>query len=767
MAWPQYDPENDARPAEGVGTLTNMPNMSERTKRIREQPKAAEPIDADYEEIETGDGGVIIRFGGPELLTREDTEEPEDEDDAFYANIAEHMNESDLAIIAEDLLQGVEADIQSRKVWMGNYERGMSLLGTEVKQPRGDASGEGVSQVDHPVLLETCIMFSSNALAEMLPATGPVKIDNQGKETAITDAQATKLEKAFNRYLTKKRPEYYPDTDQMFFQWGYGGITFKKVFHCPLRRAPVSDSVQPGDLIVSNDAKSLSDVGRKTHRTKLRQSVMARMMYVGAYRKVDLQTPTDNITEIERKTKSVAGIKPNSDRVEDAEYTVYEICCERDMPGDLHVEDGEPTGLPRPYIVTIEHDSRAVLEIRRNWRKGDENFKERRRFVAYRFLPMFGFYSTGLLGVLANTTSALTAAWRIMLDNGMFANFPGFLYAKQGDRQMDNNFRVAPGEGAGVDIGGSDDIRNSIMPLPYKEFGPAFPAFTKDIGDTAARVGGTANTPFAEGKAEAPVGTTLAMLEQAAKMISAVHMRGHQSQSEEFEIMIELIREDPDSFVRAFADDDDPWEKQELLDAIDNYKLTPVADPNTPTQMHRLLKASGVVQMADRAPERYNGYEVDKYAMTVMGIEDPERFFAPPPPPDALPPDPSLAIAQTVAKTKIADTAAKERIAALNAQIKQIEIKSREEIARLNAEVKMADVEAREQGAAEDRTQKGALELYKAQQADEQADADREHQTAQGDADRQHQAKEGEASRKQAVTVAKMKPKPAPGGKAK
>ena len=726
--------------------------MSERTKQMRETAPTAEPIDTDYEEIETADGGVIIRFGGPELLTREE-DEPEDEDDAFYANIAEHMNESDLALIAEELLQGVEADIQSRRVWMGNYERGMSLLGTEVKQPRGDASGEGVSQVDHPVLLETCIMFHSNALAEMLPATGPVKIDNQGKETAITDAQATKLEKAFNRYLTKKRPEYYPDTDQMFFQWGYGGTTFKKVFHCPLRRAPVSDSIAPGDFIVSNDAKSLSDVARKTHRTKMRQSVMARMMHVGAYRRVDLITPADNITEIERKTKSIAGIKPNSDRVEDAEYTVYEVCCELDMPGDLHMEKGKPTGLPRPYIVTIEHDSRAVLEIRRNWRNGDENFTERRRFIAYRFIPMFGFYATGLLGVLANTTSALTAAWRIMLDNGMFANFPGFLYAKQGDRQMENNFRVAPGEGAGVDIGGSEDIRQSIMSLPYKEFGPAFPAFVKDVGDTAARVGGTANAPFAEGKADAPVGTTLAMLEQAAKMISAVHMRGHQSQSEEFEVLIELIREDPDSFVRVFADDDEPWEKQELLDAIDNYKLVPVADPNTPTQMHRLLKAQGVVMMADRAPERYNGYEVDKYALTVMGVEDPERFFAPPPPPGAAPPDPSLAIAQTVAQTKIADTQARERIAQQNNEVKLIDIRTRKEIEDQKAEVKVAELTEKSRGDDEDRTQHGALELYKAQQTDEQAEADRMHQAA-----------EGEASRENTVTVAKMKPKPAPGG---
>jgi hypothetical protein len=599
-------------------------------------------------------------------------------------------------------------------------------------------------------------MFHSNALAEMMPATGPVKIDNQGRQTAITDDQASKLERSINIYLTKKCPEYYPDTDQMLFQWGYGGMAFKKLFHCPLRRRPVSDAVAPGDLIVSNTATSLTNAGRKTHRTKMRQSVMARMQYVGAYRKIDLNLPTDNLTEIERKTAAVQGVKAQSDRVEDGEYTIYETCCELDMPGDRHMEDGKPTGLCRPYIVTMEHDTRTILEIRRNWRKDDDNFTERRRFVAFRFIPMFGFMATGLLGVLANTTSALTAAWRIMLDGGMFANFPGFLYAKQGDKQMDNNFRVAPGQGAAVDIGGADDIRKSIMNLPYKEASPAFAQLTKDIGDTGMRVGGTANTNFAEGKADAPVGTTLAMLEQAAKMISAVHMRGHQSQSEEFEILLELIREDPDSFVRLFTDDDDPWEREELLDALDNYKLAPVADPNTPTQMHRLLKVQGLVQMADRAPERYDGRKVDERALQVMGFDDPEQFFAPPQPPGALPADPSLAIAQKVAETKIADTAAKKEIAQLNAQVKVFDIKTRKEIADQTAQVKVAEITENTRGADEDRTQHGALELFKVQQAEQQSAEDREHQS-----------KEGEAGRKQAVQLAKMKPKPAPGGKAK
>jgi hypothetical protein len=775
MNWPMYRADDDAAPGEGQGSFTNSPNLpSERTKAMTLR-KPAEPIDAEYDEvIETEDGGVIVRLGGPELLERDDDEEDDterDEDEAFYGNLAEHMDESDLALLAEDLIQGIDIDLQKMSTWVANYERGISLLGIEVKQPRGEVSGEGVSQVDHPLLLDACLGGASNALAEMLPAAGPVKIDNSGRPNAVTDKQAAKLEKAFNEFITVKSPEYYPDTDRMIFQWYFGGMGFKKVFHCPLRRRPVSDSIAPGDLIVSNDATSITSAGRKTHRSKLRQSVMARMQYVGAYRKVDLQLPTDNTTGIERKVGNVQGVQQTSDRVEDTEYTIYETCVDYDMPGDEHVgEDGEPTGLPRPYIVTIERDTRTVLEVRRNWRRDDENFAERRRIVAYQLIPMFGFYASGLLNVLANSTTALTAAWRIMLDNGMFANFPGFLYAKNGDRQMDNNFRVGPGEGAGIDIGGADDIRKTIMNLPYKEFGPAFPAFVDKVQETARQVGGRADIPVAEGKANAPVGTTLAALEQASLMISAIHKRGHMAQAEEFSIWLELIREDPESFVRLFADDEDPWEEQELLDALENYRLIPRSDPNTPTQMHRLLKGSALKQMADGAPDRYDADKVDTFILEMLGFEDPQQFFSSPEQRAAQaqqPGDPSLAIANKVAETKIADTAAKKEIADLNAKVKVIDIRSRDAIAKLNASVKIADIEAREQSAAEDRTQHGALELYKAQSAEQQHAIDAERSDADAAANRDVTLKTTEMKDKTAREGFKARAQAKPKGPAK
>ncbi len=768
----------DRMPDADSSSLANAPNFpSERTRLMRDTKprREPEPIDTDFEEIETDDGGVIVRFGGPELL---DDEEDEAADlgeqqarEAFYGNLAEHMDERDLAAIAEELYEGVETDIQKRQVWMANYERGISLLGIEVKQPKSEATGEGVSQVDHPLLLDACIGGASNALGEMLPAAGPVKIDNSGGNNAITDKQAMKLEKAFNSFLTDKSPEYYPDTDRMFFQWFFGGMGYKKIFHCPLRRRVVSDAIPPGDFIISNDAASVDNCGRKTHRSKMRQSVMKRMQYLSEYRDVDLQAPTDDTTLVERKIDAVHGIQPGSDRVEDTEYTIYETMVDMVIPGDEHKENGKETGLPRPYIVTFDRDSRVVLSIKRNWVMDDDTFTERRRVVAYHLIPMFGFLASGLVNVLANSTTALTAAWRIMLDNGMFANFPGFLYALNGDRQRDNNFRVGPGEGAPVDIGGADDIGKAIMPLPFKEFGPSFPAFVNSVQEQAAQVGGRANMPIAEGSAQAPVGTTLAALEQASMMISAIHKRGHKSQSLEFQTMLELIREDPEGFVRLFATDDDPWEVDELLEALDNYRLVPKADPNTPTQMHRLLKGQALKQMADGSPERYDADKVDTYILELLGFEDPQQFFSTPEQRQAAAAaqanggaDPSLAVAAKVAETKIADTQAKVGIAKESNVVKLEEIRSREAIAQMQAELKRQELASREQIEAEKLTQSGALELYKADNEMARAESDAARQQEQADADREFQAGESAASRDNAVQLAKMKPKPAPGG---
>jgi hypothetical protein len=765
--WPGR--EGDDTPRHGIAALTARgPQLAtDGGKRVMPGlPSPQQPIDATWEEIPLADGSVVIRMGGPELLNAD--EEPDDQtgtyDADFYANLAERMDDADLAIVAEELLEGIEADIQSRSTWIAGYERGMSILGIELKQPKAEATGEGVSVVDHPLLLEATILYQSNASAELLPAAGPVKIDNGGQSTAITDEDAQQLEKDMNQYLTVHRPEYVPDTERMIYQQGFGGMGVKKIFHCPLRRAPVSDAIAPGDFIVSNTATSLENCGRKTHRIKMRPAVMARMQYVGAYRDVDLQTPVEDITGIERKTAQVHGIKPNTDRQQDVDYTLYECCCEVDMPGDRHMERGKPTGLPRPYIVTVEKDTRQILEIRRNWVDGDDLFTERRRFSVYPFVPMFGFYASGLLTILGNTTSALTAGWRIMLDKGMFSNFPGGMYAVNGDRQMDNNFRAAPGEFVKVDISGFDDIRKVVAPYPYTEPGASTQAFFEKVETTGQRVGGAASIPVAEGRADAPVGTVLAALEQTYKMLSAVHRRSHQAQSVEFQILLELIREKPEDFVKYF-ERDGFWTISRLMRAVDNWSLIPRADPNTPTQMHRLIKMMAVKQLQQLAPDQYDGRKVDELILRTIGIDDPQELMVPPAAPGAMPPDPTLAVANMVAQTEAMKAQSKERIELGKGQLKMLELQGKQQTEIERLQVERDKIDAQLTIAREKETGTTERELFKAGMQMEGQQLDQQHQAEAAERDREHQASEGEASRKQAVQLAKMKPKPSPGGK--
>lgn len=726
------------------------------------------PIDAEYTEIPTPDGGVIIRWGPGSFDNEENDELAGSYDEEFYENLAEKMSDSDLARIAEELLEGIEDDIASMQVWLSNYTTGVGILGLQLKKPKSEATSEGVSVVDHPLLLEATIMYQSNACAELLPAEGPVKIDNSGQSTAITDEDANRLEKDMNEFITVHSPEYVPDTEQMLFQQGFGGAGIKKLFHCPIRRRPVSDSIEPGDFIINNTAKSIDNCARKTHRIKMRPGMMKRMMFMGAYRDINLMTPTENVNLIERKTAELQGRRPNAVKPEDTDFTIYECCAELDMPGDEHRERGRMTGLPRPYLVSIERDTRAVLEIRRNWVQDDELFAERRRFVLYPFLPTFGLMPSGLLNVLGNTTSAMTAGWRIMIDAGMFANFPGGMYLKNGERQKDNNFRPAPGQFVSIDGSGTDDINKVIKPLPYKEPGPATQQFFKDVGETGQRVGGTANIPVAEGKADAPVGTTLAALEQVSKLISAVHRRCHAAQAREFQIWLELIREKPEDFIK-FFERKGHWTIDKLLRAINNWALIPRADPNTPTQMHRIIKAMGLKQLEQLSPDRFDGKKVDEHIMrTALSIEDPEEFFAPPQPPGAAPPDPTLAVATIVAQTKQAEIASRQQIEMGKGKLKMIELQQKQA-------ADAAKIQSAESIAAHREEAATAREVFKAGATMEQAQAEAmeagsmsdqqlAHEALQADLDRQHQAGESEAARQSSEKIAASRPKPTTGG---
>lgn len=622
------------------------------------------------------DGSVTVDFGPPPA------KETKHDD-----NLAEKLDESQLGVIAEDLLEGIASDDESRREWLETRARGMELLGLKLEDPKSSGASapvEGMSVVRHPLLLEAVLRFQANARGELLPSNGPVKIRVDGDPSTATDIAARALERDLNHYLTVTASEYYEDTDRMLLMVGFGGSAFKKVYNCPLRRRPVSESVDASDLIVSNTATDIKNASRVTHRVRMRQSVMKRMQIVGEYRDVDIGEALSMPNAIDQKVGEIQGTAAASSRPEDQDREVYECYCEIDLPGFEHKLNKKKTGLPLPYVVTIDRESRRILAIRRNWDEDDKDCCAKQRIVHYKFVPGFGFYGIGLVHILGNSTNALTAAWREMLDAGMFANFPGFLYAKSSARQTSNVFRIAPGSGAAIDTGGQP-ITQMVMPLPYKEAGPGMIQLVKDITETGTRVGGTSEANVAEGKQEAPVGTTLALIEQASKMMSAVHKRMHAAQAEEFRKLRDEFQADPSALWRGNKRAAKRWDEAKFKAALEMYELVPCADPNTPSQMHRLMKATAVKQMAQLNPQMYDMRKVDAHVFAMADMGDPNSMFAPPQPPAG--PDPAIMAAMELKK---ADIAFKEKKLAVDKVQKEKDRKTKENLAVLELGERLA-----------------------------------------------------------------------------
>lgn len=748
-------------------------------------------------QIPLPDGDIEISFGAPEK---------QDKSTDFDANLAEDLSESELSGIAEKLLLGIDQDIQTRSEWLENMSNGISLLGLKIKNPAGAAASgatpaEGVSTVDHPLLLEAVLRFQANARGELLPTDGPVKVRNDGEENSLSARLAEALEKDMNHYLTKVAKEYYPDTDRMLLMLGFSGISFKKGYHDPIKRRPVIASIDAKDLIVSNAATDIDGAGRVTHRIMMRPSVLRRMQLLGAYR--DVHLPNQGMPAVKdavgAKIDQMQGIAPATyAEPADQDRELYECYCEIEVPGFEHKLENKVTGLPLPYKIVIDKDSRRVLEIRRNWAEDDTFCMPRNRIIAYIFIPGLGFYGIGLLNILGNATKAVTAAWRLMIDAGMFANFPGFLYLKSLGKQLTNQFRVPPGGGMPIDTTGAD-IRASIMALPYKDVSPVFIQLIENIAETAQRVGGTAELQVGEGKQDAPVGTTLAMIEQATKLMSAVHKRLHQAQGAEFGMLKEMLAEDPSALWRhnkkskvlamlvqetgqqpvVDAEQDAEVRHRELfLTALSDCELVPAADPNTSSQTERYLKAVAMLQMALTPGSNLDLNKVQEYSFHVMGVDDFDDFQKPAPPPGAQqPPSPEEVTAEATkiaaqarlldSQTKIqevqakaassaADLAAKERIAALGVSKEVIIHRSDQE----QADAKLA---AENEQRAADRVHKLSLASMANQHAARESAADRQHQmgqtalgvahkTVESGVARQHQAAEGRLDRQHDIS---------------
>lgn len=522
-------------------------------------------------------------------------------DDKFDQNLAEVIGETQLGTLASELMEGIEADITSRSQWVGNYVKGMDLLGLKTEKPSDLRNRKRTSTVVHPLMTEAIVSSQSLARAQLLPTAGPAKVRNDGEQTDASNTEAEEFETDFNHYLTVTATEYVPDTDRMLWYLFYGGTTYKKVYFCPVRRRPVSEFVAMPDLIVSQDATDLQNAPRVTHQISMSRAQVRRLQLNSFYRDIDLGQPQPmpmDTDQVKQKERSLAGQTPVTlARPQDQQRTIWECYCEI-VPSDYGFEEkGAPDGLPIPYRVSIDQSSRTILEVRRNWKQGDtgnNGYRRKKMFVKFSVVPSFGFLDLGYLHLLGNQTRTLTAIWRIGIDAGLFGNFPGGFKVK-GSRQSTNEYTPGPGEWVEVDIGPMKSVGDAFAPFPYKGFDAAFMAFADNVAQQARKLGGAVDLEVGEGRTNAPVGTVMAMIEQQTQTMAAVHKRLHTSQQEELQLIRDLFMEDPESLTKLNPNPARVWRAAE---EFSNLNLVPATDPNTPSQVHRLLQANGLAMLA-------------------------------------------------------------------------------------------------------------------------------------------------------------------------
>lgn len=643
---------------------------------------------------ETGDGGVQIVIGGAEL---EKAKEPKG---GFDANLAKFIDEGTLNAIAEYLLQGIEADRQSRSEWEDTANRAAAYLGIKLEEPSSTVSADGtVCKAVATCMLEAAIKLWGVARGELLPVGGPVKVRKDttpkpqtpppvpgqppqpqatpekptgilasiyqrltGGLAAANDAMpppvetssddlAEALQTDMNHYLTVIDREYYPDFSKMLFNRALVGNAFRKVYRCPLRRRPASVWVKAQDLIVSNDCSHLMGAGRVTERVRLRQSIMRRLQVTGHYLDIPLVQPTGMANETEQAVGEAEGIAAVPQLPDDFEHTVYETNCELGSSASFALwgqadlldkdETGKKVGYPLPYRVTLDVDTRCILEIRRNWKKGDTDHRPRQRYVKYGFIPGLGFWDLGLIHIVGNPTQVATMIQRSVVDSSLYANFPGGYYLKgPGSRQTNTVIRPNPGEFVAMDAAGASKIQDVLMPVPYKEPSQASMAMVEKAEGDARRLAGVIELPIGEGRtSNVPVGTILAYIETISQVPGAVHKDDHISQQQEFELLRELFMEEPEALIRGNRK---PARKWQLASELAEPDLVPAADPNTQSSVHRIMKAQGMVAVGG-LPQFQGIADNRKIYRKVMGVltgDESGDYELPEPSPNAPPPPP-------------------------------------------------------------------------------------------------------------------------------
>jgi len=565
-----------------------------------------EPIEIEIEDPES----VRIDMGDTEIEI-----EKSEEDDEFSKNLAEDIPEDVLASLASELIGDFESDVSARKDWIQTYVDGLELLG--LKMEERTEPWPGACGVYHPLLTEAVVKFQAETMMETFPAAGPVKTKIIGKETPEKKDAAERVQEDMNFQLTDVMKEYRPEHERMLWGLGLAGNAFKKVYFDPALDRQVSIYAPAEDVLVPYGASSLADAERITHVMRKNKNDLKRLQHEGFYRDIDLGEPTQTMDEVEKRIAEKMGFRAT----QDDRFKLLEMQVDLDLKGYEHEDDGKKTGIALPYIVTIEKGTTNVLAIRRNWEPDDELCQKRTHFVHYGYIPGFGFYNFGLVHLIGAFAKSGTSILRQLVDAGTLANLPGG-FKTRGLRSKGDDTPISPGEWRDMDVP-SGNMRDNIMPLPYKEPSQVLAALLNQIIDEGRKFAGAVELQTSDMSAQAPVGTTLAILERQLKTMSAVQSRIHYSMKQEFKLLKNIIRDYTPPTYSYEPEEGGRRAKQSDYDMVD---IIPVSDPNAATMAQKVVQYQAALQLAQTAPQLYDLPLLHRQMLEVLGIKNYQKL---------------------------------------------------------------------------------------------------------------------------------------------
>lgn len=579
--------------------------------------------------------GIEIEIVDPEAVHIEgpgfeiDIEKDEDVED-FNANLVDELPGDVLETLASDLQEDITNDLSSRKDWEDTYKEGLTLLG--LKYEERTEPWNGACGVFHPMITEAVVRFQAETITETFPASGPVRTKIIGKETQKKKEAAERVQEDMNYQLTEVMVEFRPEHERMLWSLPATGSAFKKVYYDPNIERQISLFVPAEDIILPYGTTELSSCQRITHRMRKTENEIVKLQQAGFYADVELGEPTKFKSEIQERKDKESGLSASYDD----RFELYECHVDLDLPGfEDKDEDGELTGIALPYVVTMLRGTNEILAIRRNWKEDDELKLKRQHFVHYQYIPGFGAYGFGLFHLIGGYARSATSLMRQLVDAGTLSNLPGGLKSR-GLRIKGDDTPIAPGEWRDVDLG-SGGIRDNILPLPYKEPSQTLYQLLGTIVEEGRRFAATADIQVSDMSANAPVGTTLAILERTLKVMSAVQARVHYSFKQELKLLAGIIRDytDDDYNYEPDTDSQAPRAKKSDYSHVD---IIPVSDPNAATMSQRVVQYQAALQLAQGAPQLYDMPMLHRQMLEILGIKNAQKLV--PTDDDRTPQDP-------------------------------------------------------------------------------------------------------------------------------